>query len=153
MRSDGGWRMSDGGDRVLRSALCILHSAFLALAIVAAPSRVDGQGQSLSSLELRLTNPAGVPYAVALPSEPDAPPVPREFRGVWIATVDNIDWPSRQGLSVEAQKAELLALLDRAAATPPERRHLPGPAGGRRALHVDDRAVVRLPHRTKWARA
>jgi len=116
MRRDGGRRMADGGDRVLHSALCILHSAFLALAIAAVPSRVDGQGQSLSSLELRLTNPAGVPYARALASEPDAPPVPREFRGVWIATVDNIDWPSRQGLSVEAQKAELLALLDHSAA-------------------------------------
>jgi len=44
------------------------------------------------------------------------PPQPeREFRGVWIATVDNIDWPSKKGLSTADQKAELLALLDRAA--------------------------------------
>lgn len=42
------------------------------------------------------------------------PEVPREFRGVWIATVDNIDWPSEPGLPAEAQKAELRALLDRA---------------------------------------
>ena len=38
-----------------------------------------------------------------------APAMPREFRGVWVATVANIDWPSRPGLPVEAQKAELLA--------------------------------------------
>lgn len=38
--------------------------------------------------------------------------LPREFRGVWIATVKNIDWPSRAGLSVEAQQAELIAMLD-----------------------------------------
>ena len=35
-----------------------------------------------------------------------------EFRGVWIATVENIDWPSKRGLSNEAQKQEFIALLD-----------------------------------------
>ncbi|HAK12321.1 MAG TPA: hypothetical protein DCO78_10430, partial [Chitinophagaceae bacterium] len=35
-----------------------------------------------------------------------------EFRGVWVATVENIDWPSRKGLSVEEQKAEYIRLLD-----------------------------------------
>lgn len=38
----------------------------------------------------------------------------REFRAVWIATVDNIDWPSEPGLSTAQQQAELRALLDRA---------------------------------------
>jgi uncharacterized lipoprotein YddW (UPF0748 family) len=43
------------------------------------------------------------------------PPRPaREFRGVWIATVANIDWPSESGLSTAAQQQELLTLLDRA---------------------------------------
>jgi len=36
----------------------------------------------------------------------------REFRGVWIATVANIDWPSKPGLSVGQQKAELIQILD-----------------------------------------
>ncbi|MBU6367567.1 MAG: family 10 glycosylhydrolase [Gemmatimonadetes bacterium] len=40
----------------------------------------------------------------------------REFRGVWVASVANIDWPSRRGLSTAEAQAELLALLDRAAA-------------------------------------
>lgn len=35
------------------------------------------------------------------------PKIPREFRGVWIATVSNIDWPSRPGLSVGDMKREL----------------------------------------------
>jgi uncharacterized lipoprotein YddW (UPF0748 family) len=35
-----------------------------------------------------------------------------EFRGVWVATVNNIDWPSRQGLTVENMKKEALDLLD-----------------------------------------
>ena len=37
----------------------------------------------------------------------------REFRGAWVASVANIDWPSRSGLSVERQQAELLGILDR----------------------------------------
>lgn len=36
----------------------------------------------------------------------------REFRGVWIASVMNIDWPSRAGLSVEQQKQEYIDLLE-----------------------------------------
>jgi uncharacterized lipoprotein YddW (UPF0748 family) len=41
--------------------------------------------------------------------------VAREFRGAWIATVANIDWPSKEGLSVAEQKRELVRLLDLAA--------------------------------------
>jgi len=37
----------------------------------------------------------------------------REFRGVWVATVKNIDWPSRSNLSGTAQQEELIDLLDR----------------------------------------
>lgn len=40
------------------------------------------------------------------------PEAPREFRGVWVATVDNIDWPSRPGLSVDAAQRELDVILD-----------------------------------------
>ncbi len=36
----------------------------------------------------------------------------REMRAIWIATVDNIDWPSTSRLSTAEQKAEMLALLD-----------------------------------------
>lgn len=43
------------------------------------------------------------------------PPKPmREFRGVWVATVSNKDWPSKPGLSVAQQKAELIDIFDRA---------------------------------------
>src|SRR5207248_3312789 len=38
----------------------------------------------------------------------------REFRGVWVATVSNIDWPSRKGLSTEQQQGELKAIFDKA---------------------------------------
>ncbi|CAN5440060.1 hypothetical protein BH18VER1_BH18VER1_17790 [soil metagenome] len=39
----------------------------------------------------------------------------QEFRGAWVASVHNLDWPSRPGLPAAAQQAELIALLDRAA--------------------------------------
>ncbi len=55
------------------------------------------------------TETAYVPKIVSLP------PLPREFRGAWIATVANLDWPSKPGLGVAEQKAELIALFDRAA--------------------------------------
>ncbi|MFC5051239.1 glycoside hydrolase family 10 protein [Rubritalea spongiae] len=49
-----------------------------------------------------------------VPSGERPPAFPREFRGAWVATVYNIDWPSRQGLSASTQKSELLALLNKA---------------------------------------
>lgn len=44
------------------------------------------------------------------------PMPPREFRAAWIATVANIDWPSRPGLSSADQRAEMVRILDRATA-------------------------------------
>jgi uncharacterized lipoprotein YddW (UPF0748 family) len=35
-----------------------------------------------------------------------------EFRAVWVATVDNIDWPSTKFLSTDSQKIEFIKLLD-----------------------------------------
>jgi len=43
------------------------------------------------------------------------PPIMREFRASWIPTVGNSCWPSKPGLPVEQQKAELIGLFDRAA--------------------------------------
>jgi len=56
---------------------------------------------------------AGMTY---VPTDVTPPKPPREFRGAWIAAVaTNQDWPSKPGLPVAQQKAELIALLDRAA--------------------------------------
>lgn len=43
-----------------------------------------------------------------------APVLSREFRGMWIATKGNIDWPSDTGLPVTQQQQELRQLLDSA---------------------------------------
>ena len=53
--------------------------------------------------------------SVYVPAEISPPALPaREFRGAWVASVANIDWPSKPGLPVKEQKAEMLALLDKA---------------------------------------
>ncbi|HEU4472413.1 MAG TPA: family 10 glycosylhydrolase, partial [Flavisolibacter sp.] len=36
----------------------------------------------------------------------------QEFRGVWIATVDNIDWPKRNQYNVDSQKREFIRQID-----------------------------------------
>src|SRR2546426_7191448 len=41
------------------------------------------------------------------PSGLKPPPLPREFRAVWVSSVGNINWPSKAGLSTAEQKAEL----------------------------------------------
>jgi uncharacterized lipoprotein YddW (UPF0748 family) len=40
-----------------------------------------------------------------------AQPPKREFRGVWVATVANIDWPSEPGLSTYEQQQEILDIV------------------------------------------
>jgi len=54
-----------------------------------------------------------------VPSHPQStlqgPPEPtREFRGFWVATVGNIDFPSKQGLGVKQLQGELRAIVRRA---------------------------------------
>lgn len=42
------------------------------------------------------------------------PPPPREFRAAWVATVANIDWPSRKDLTTAQQREEMTRILDTA---------------------------------------
>ncbi|MCX5139099.1 MULTISPECIES: glycoside hydrolase family 10 protein [unclassified Streptomyces] len=50
------------------------------------------------------------------PGRPGAPrdALRRELRGMWVATVENLDWPAEPGLSAAAQRAGLTAFLDEA---------------------------------------
>lgn len=50
--------------------------------------------------------------AFTVTAQANLPKVQREFRAVWIATVDNIDFPSAKNLTTEQQKAELIKMLD-----------------------------------------
>ena len=59
---------------------------------------------------------AGTSRALAqtAPGNVVGPRSPREFRAAWVATVGNSTWPSKRDLSVEEQKKEMIAILDRA---------------------------------------
>lgn len=67
----------------------------------------------LSCLLLLHTAVAGQAYA---PVNERPPALAREFRGAWVASIYNLDWPSAKGLSASAQQAELRTLLDKLAA-------------------------------------
>jgi uncharacterized lipoprotein YddW (UPF0748 family) len=60
--------------------------------------------------------PAAAPAAPTGGSPDAPPPIAREFRAAWVATVAHIDWPSRRGLTSAQQRAEMLDLLDKAQA-------------------------------------
>lgn len=77
--------------------------------------------RSVLTLAAALAACSSVPLPTARPtgrSAPElaaaAPAAPREFRAAWVATVANIDWPSKPGLPAEQQIAEMRAMLDRA---------------------------------------
>ena len=64
-------------------------------------------------------SPSATPPASTLLTEQAGdlpPPPPREFRAAWVATVANIDWPSKPGLSSEQQRKEAALILNRAQA-------------------------------------
>ncbi len=82
---------------------------------IAAPARSGTRGlATLAVLLVALL--CGVVRAEGLTPAEMPPPAPREFRAAWIASVANIDWPSRPGLSVRELRAEMKTLLDTAAA-------------------------------------
>lgn len=64
---------------------------------------------------LGFSAPTAQPAEHYVASALSPPATPREFRGTWVATVSNIDWPAKPGLPVAEQQQSLLALLDRAA--------------------------------------
>jgi uncharacterized lipoprotein YddW (UPF0748 family) len=42
----------------------------------------------------------------------DPPPPLYEYRGAWVATANNLDWPSQRGLTVAQQKEEIRQMLN-----------------------------------------
>ena len=62
----------------------------------------------------RLAILAACATAQVASAQEQPPPVSREFRAVWVATVANIDWPSKPGLNAWEQQGELIALLNKA---------------------------------------
>ncbi len=99
-----------------RRAVAAIGAASAWLAGCASTAALSG-----SSTQAQAAPPPAQPSPVPAPDALESliaasvpPPEPREFRAAWVATVANIDWPSRPGLSADAQRAEALAILDRA---------------------------------------
>src|ERR1700759_4237168 len=63
--------------------------------------------KKIKSLVLSLSIVLSSQFVFAQTNSPEA-----EFRAVWIATVDNIDWPLRGQTNSDDQKAEYIRQLD-----------------------------------------
>ena len=76
------------------------------------------RGLAVASVMLVAACSRATTAPVGVPAQPDTTPpaITREMRGLWVATVANIDWPSRATLSADQQRAELNDILDRASA-------------------------------------
>lgn len=71
--------------------------------------------KTLSKLLDKIRNSAGIllmMLGLMMSFALDAQDKNYEFRAAWVATVDNIDWPSKKGLPVDSQKAEFVRLAD-----------------------------------------
>jgi uncharacterized lipoprotein YddW (UPF0748 family) len=67
----------------------------------------------LIALTLPILSRAQQPDSAASLAEASAKAGPKyEFRAAWVASVENIDWPSQKGLPVDSQKVEFTRLLD-----------------------------------------
>mgnify|MGYP000204835814 CR=1 FL=1 len=71
--------------------------------------------ECVAGAALLLAGCGAAPPAMLAPLEMP-PPLAREFRGAWVASVANIDWPSAPGLPAAQQQAEAVRIVERAAA-------------------------------------
>ena len=90
--------------------LCLFLWATSTAQQLDAPSSKRTRATSRSTAKTQL--PTLAPAASFVNISHSLPEIPREFRGVWIATVANIDWPVSGTDSWEKQKMDYLALLD-----------------------------------------
>lgn len=94
----------------------LIYPRWIESTLVVALENMAGAGGILPRLACSVLALVTAPTLVAaefVPSSIRPPAVAREFRGAWVASVKNIDWPSKPGLSAAQQKAELVKILDR----------------------------------------
>jgi uncharacterized lipoprotein YddW (UPF0748 family)/DNA-binding MarR family transcriptional regulator len=91
----------------IRNVLPVIFFPFF----FALPVMTSGQTPDSS---VRRSDSVDNPFAMAGPRLDSAVAVrPKyEFRAAWVASVENIDWPSKKGLPVDSQKVEFTRLLD-----------------------------------------
>lgn len=84
--------------------LLFVWTSSLAQELGPLPPKTNPTEPTSSALESSEASFVTIPHSL--------PEIPREFRGVWIATVANIDWPLSSTDPWEKQKKDYLALLD-----------------------------------------
>jgi uncharacterized lipoprotein YddW (UPF0748 family)/DNA-binding MarR family transcriptional regulator len=95
--------LSEEETRTLNGLLDKLRNVMLVLIIFLA-------GGLFGKARAQTPQPAQTPGDTTVLSQPRQPKY--EFRAVWVASVENIDWPSKKGLPVDSQKVEFIRLLD-----------------------------------------
>ncbi|MFC6084565.1 glycoside hydrolase family 10 protein [Sphaerisporangium aureirubrum] len=86
-------------------AAAALAAATTGVAYTFGPGRSTADGDA---------TPAARRAAFSEACQVNATPAKRQLRGVWIATVHNLDWPSKPGLTEERQRADYVKILDAA---------------------------------------
>ncbi|MFI7614341.1 glycoside hydrolase family 10 protein [Nonomuraea terrae] len=95
----------------MRTGRPLLAAAVLAVVTTTAAYAFGPDAErSPAASQKKTTTSTPSPACKADPRRPK-----RELRGVWIATTQNIDWPSRAGLRPDRQRAEYVKILDSAA--------------------------------------
>ncbi|MEY3186714.1 MAG: hypothetical protein RL675_538 [Bacteroidota bacterium] len=91
--------------------------------IVHKPAKKESTSPEIGKLEKPVTNTAKTPVHQKTKANPDKSvsqntvqaqlvhPL-REFRAAWVASVANINWPSKPGLTTDEQQAEAISILD-----------------------------------------
>lgn len=95
-----------GGNRLSRRRF-----AYLAVGAAAAASVEAARTPPAAAVRIPAVNNRVYTITDREPSRPTLNPK-QEFRAFWLATVVNIDWPSRAGLTAAVQQSELRSWLD-----------------------------------------
>ncbi len=97
----------------MKSKLSLLYSLIVLLIVASCATKTkkttapSGTKKPVTKTEIKLP-----PRQVTKLENIQLPEIKREFRAVWIASVANINWPSRNNLSVDQQKQEAIQLLN-----------------------------------------
>lgn len=94
----------------LRNVLPLLALLILTLPTLSLAQQPDTTGPANRTAGPARSDTLSRQEALTHPASTSRPKY--EFRAVWVASVENIDWPSKKGLPVDSQKAEFIRLLE-----------------------------------------
>lgn len=84
----------------------------LTLALIVSSCKAPDVPVPQAENEIVVEEPVAPAKVEAPKEDKNVPKADREYRAAWVASVANINWPSKPGLSVQEQQKEAIALLD-----------------------------------------